>query len=143
RYFDRTQRGDVLSRVTNDIDNAGQSLQQTLGQLLNALLTIIGVITMMVVISPLLALIALVTIPLSVVITTAIAKRSQPQFVAQWKHTGELSARVEETYTGHEVVRVFGRQDETQAAFDAENQQLYEASFRAQFISGLIRPAMM
>jgi ATP-binding cassette, subfamily B, multidrug efflux pump len=143
QYFDRAQRGDVLSRVTNDIDNAGQSLQQTLSQLLNSVLTIIGVLIMMVIISPLLALIALVTVPLSVLIATLIARRSQPQFVAQWKHTGELNARVEETYTGHEVVRVFGRQDETQAAFDAENQRLYEASFRAQFISGLIRPAMM
>jgi ATP-binding cassette, subfamily B, multidrug efflux pump len=143
RYFDRSQRGDVLSRVTNDIDNVGQSLQQTLGQLLNSLLTIIGVLTMMVIISPLLALIALVTVPLSALIAATIAKRSQPQFVSQWKHTGALNARVEETYTGHEVVRVFGRQDDTQAAFDAENEQLYEASFRAQFISGLIRPAMM
>ena len=143
RYFDRAQRGDVLSRVTNDIDNVGQSLQQTLGQLLNSLLTIIGVLVMMLLISPLLAVIALVTVPLSVLITALIAKRSQPQFVDQWKHTGTLNARVEETYTGHEVVRVFGRQDETQAAFDDENNKLYEASFKAQFISGLIRPAMM
>jgi ATP-binding cassette, subfamily B, multidrug efflux pump len=143
RYFDQAQRGDVLSRVTNDIDNVGQSLQQTLGPMLNALLTIIGVLAMMLIISPLLAAIALVTIPLSVLITALIAKRSQPQFVAQWAHTGTLNSRVEETYTGHEVVRVFGRQDETQAAFDAENEQLYEASFKAQFISGLIRPAMM
>src|SRR5690606_35164806 len=103
RYFDRAQRGDVLSRVTNDIDNVGQSLQQTLGQLLNSLLTIVGVLLMMVLISPLLAIIALVTVPLSVLVTTLIAKRSQPQFVAQWKHTGALNARVEETFTGHEV----------------------------------------
>ncbi|HEU4542911.1 MAG TPA: ABC transporter ATP-binding protein [Jiangellaceae bacterium] len=142
-YFDRTQRGDILSRVSNDIDNIGQSLQQTLGQLLTSLLTIIGVLTMMVIISPLLAIVAIVTVPLSIAVTTVIAKRSQPQFVAQWARTGKLNARIEETYTGHEVVRVFGRQDETQAAFDRENEELYESSFKAQFISGLIRPAMM
>ncbi len=143
RYFDRTQRGDVLSRVTNDIDNVGQSLQQTLSQLLTSLLTIVGVLAMMVIISPVLAIVALVTVPLSIAVTTVIAKRSQPHFVAQWARTGTLNARVEETYTGHEIVRVFGRQDETQAAFDRENEELYESSFRAQFISGLIRPAMM
>jgi ATP-binding cassette subfamily B protein len=143
RYFDRTQRGDVLSRVTNDIDNVGQSLQQTLSQLLTSVLTIIGVLTMMVIISPLLAVVAIVTVPLSIAVTALIAKRSQPQFVAQWARTGKLNARIEETYTGHEVVRVFGRQAETQAAFDRENEELYESSFRAQFISGLIRPAMM
>jgi ATP-binding cassette subfamily B protein len=143
RYFDRTQRGDVLSRVTNDIDNIGQSLQQTLSQLLTSVLTVIGVLTMMVIISPLLAVVAIVTVPLSIVVTALIAKRSQPQFVAQWARTGKLNARIEETYTGHEVVRVFGRQAEAQAAFDRENEELYESSFRAQFISGLIRPAMM
>ncbi|HEX6313827.1 MAG TPA: ABC transporter ATP-binding protein, partial [Gemmatimonadaceae bacterium] len=143
RYFDRTQRGDVLSRVTNDIDNVGQSLQQTLSQLLTSVLTIIGVLTMMVIISPLLAVVAIVTVPLSIAVTALIAKRSQPQFVAQWARTGKLNARIEETYTGHEVVRVFGRQAETQAAFDRENEELYESSFRAQFISGLIRPALM
>ncbi len=143
RYFDRTQRGDVLSRVTNDIDNVGQSLQQTLSQLLTSLLTVVGVLTMMIIISPLLAIVAIITVPLSVVVTTMIAKRSQPHFVAQWARTGKLNARVEETYTGHEIVRVFGRQQETQAAFDRENDELYDSSFRAQFISGLIRPAMM
>jgi len=143
RHFDRTQRGDVLSRVTNDIDNVGQSLQQTLSQLLTSVLTIIGVLTMMVIISPLLAVVAIVTVPLSIAVTALIAKRSQPQFVAQWARTGKLNARIEETYTGHEVVRVFGRQAETQAAFDRENEELYESSFRAQFISGLIRPAML
>ena len=143
RYFDRTQRGDVLSRVTNDIDNIGQSLQQTLSQLLTSLLSVVGVLTMMMIISPLLALVAIVTVPVSIAVTTVIAKRSQPHFVAQWARTGTLNARVEETYTGHEVVRVFGRQEETLAAFDRENQELYESSFRAQFISGLIRPAMM
>ena len=143
RYFDRTQRGDVLSRVTNDIDNVGQSLQQTLGQLLTSLLTVVGVLVMMVIISPVLAIVALITVPVSIAVTTMIAKRSQPQFVAQWARTGVLNARIEETYTGHEVVRVFGRQEETQAAFDRENEELYDSSFRAQFISGLIRPAMM
>jgi ATP-binding cassette, subfamily B, multidrug efflux pump len=142
-YFDHSPRGDVLSRVTNDIDNVSQSLQQTLSQILTSLLTVLGVLTMMLVISPLLALIALVTIPLSVVVTALIAKRSQRHFVAQWAHTGALNAQIEEAYTGHAVVTVFGRQDELQQTFQTKNEELYKASFGAQFISGSLRPVMM
>ncbi|WAB82747.1 ABC transporter ATP-binding protein [Microcella daejeonensis] len=142
-YFDRVQRGEVLSRVTNDIDNISQSLQQTMSQLLTSLLTVIGVIVMMVVISPVLALVALITIPLTLVITAVIAKRSQPLFAAQWRHTGELNGQIEETFTGHALVKVFGRQREVEARFRAKNDELFAASFGAQFVSGIIMPAIM
>lgn len=142
RYFDANSRGDVLSRVTNDIDNVSQSLQQTMSQLLTSLLTVLGVLTMMVWISPLLAVIALVTVPLSMIVTALIAKRSQKQFVAQWAHTGALNGQIEEAYTGHTLVRVFGRQREVEQAFGAKNEELYKASFGAQFVSGIIMPAM-
>ncbi|HET9944724.1 MAG TPA: ABC transporter ATP-binding protein, partial [Actinomycetes bacterium] len=114
RYFDTQPRGELLSRVTNDIDNVQQTMQQTFSQMLNALLTLVGVLTMMVLISPLLAVIALVSVPLSVVVTRLVAKRSQPLFVQQWAHTGRLNAHIEESFTGHAVVRVFGRQDEAE-----------------------------
>ncbi|MER7169098.1 ABC transporter ATP-binding protein [Micromonospora sp. NPDC000207] len=142
-YFDRQPRGELLSRVTNDIDNISQTLQQTLSQLLTALLTVLGVVVMMFVISPLLACVALVAVPASVVVTQQIAKRSQPRFIAQWTHTGELNAQIEEAYTGHELVKVFGRQREVEAAFHAKNDELFRASYGAQFISGIIMPAMM
>ncbi len=142
RYFDKESRGDILSRVTNDIDNLGQTLQQALSQLLSAILTLVGVLGMMFWISWQLALIALVTIPLSGVITMRIAKRSQPQFVAQWKSTGSLNGHIEEMYTGHALVKVFGRQQAAAETFKVENDALYTASFKAQFISGLIMPAM-
>ncbi|MCL2795490.1 MAG: ABC transporter ATP-binding protein/permease [Microbacteriaceae bacterium] len=142
-YFDRMPRGELLSRVTNDIDNVQQSLQQTMSQLLQSLLTVVGVLVMMFWTSWLLALIALVTIPLTLVITQQIAKRSQTRFVAQWKHTGALNAQIEESFTGHSLVKVFGRHREVEARFAAKNDQLYDASFGAQFISGIIMPAMM
>ncbi|RNB49102.1 ABC transporter ATP-binding protein, partial [Agromyces tardus] len=142
-YFDRMQRGELLSRVTNDIDNISQSLQQTMSQLLTSLLTVVGVLAMMFFISPLLALIALVTIPLTLFITTVIAKRSQKLFVAQWTHTGTLNAQIEEAYTGHALVRVFGRRHEVERTFTDKNGELFEASFGAQFVSGIIMPAMM
>jgi ATP-binding cassette, subfamily B, multidrug efflux pump len=142
-YFDSKPRGELLSRVTNDIDNVAQSLQQTLSQLLTSLLTVIGVLAMMVYVSPVLAVVALVTVPLSMYITLTIAKRSKPQFVAQWSTTGKLNGHIEEAYTGHELVKVFGRTDESVSAFRELNAQLYASSFRAQFISGLIQPAMM
>jgi len=142
-YFDGAPRGELLSRVTNDIDNISTSLQQTLSQLLTSLLTVVGVVTMMFVISPLLALIALVTIPISMVLTAAIAKRSQVKFVAQWRHTGALNGQIEEAFTGHELVKVFGRQKEIEAEFATKNEELYKAAFGAQFISGLIMPLMM
>jgi ATP-binding cassette subfamily B protein len=142
-YFDKMPRGELLSRVTNDIDNVQQSLQQTLSQLLGSLLTVVGVLVMMFWTSWLLALIALVTIPLTIVVTQQIAKRSQTRFVAQWKHTGELNAQIEEAFTGHALVKVFGRHREVEARFAAKNDELFQASFGAQFISGIIMPAMM
>ncbi|MGG6380338.1 ABC transporter ATP-binding protein [Paenarthrobacter sp. NEAU-H11] len=142
RYFDSIQRGELLSRVTNDVDNISQSLQQTISQAVTSVLTVLGVLVMMVILSPTLALIALVTIPLTLGITALIAKRSQKLFVAQWKNTGELNGQIEETYTGHALVKVFGRQREVEERFRQKNAELYEASFGAQFISGLIMPAM-
>ena len=143
RYFDRQPRGELLSRVTNDIGNLSQSLQQSLSQLLTALLTLVGVVSMMIVISPLLALIAVVTIPLALLATRFIARRSQRHFIAQWTHTGDLNGQIEEVFTGHELVTVFGRQAEVTRDFDAKNAELFGASFAAQFIASLIMPAVM
>jgi ATP-binding cassette subfamily B protein len=142
-YFDNQPRGELLSRVTNDIDNISQSLSQTLSQLLTSLLTVVGVLVMMFVLSPLLAVIALVAVPLSMVVTKQVAKRSQKQFIAQWAHTGALNGQIEEAFTGHELVKVFGRQREVRAAFAAKNDELFKASFSAQFVSGIIMPSMM
>jgi ATP-binding cassette, subfamily B, multidrug efflux pump len=142
RYFDSHPRGDVLSRVTNDIDNIGQTLQQSLTQLITSLLTVVGVLVLMLTISPILAVISLLAVPLSFVVTILIASRSQKQFVAQWASTGTLNGHVEEMHTGHSIVKVFGRQREAIEKFDAENDRLYQASYRAQFISGTIQPAM-
>ncbi len=142
-YFDRLPRGEVLSRVTNDIDNVSQALQQTLSQLLTSVLTVVGVTVMMFVISPTLALVALVTIPAAVLITTVIGKRAQGHFVQQWKTTGELNGQIEEAFTGHALVKVFGRQHEVEQTMGAKNEGLFKASFSAQFISGLIMPSMM
>ena len=141
-YFDKQTRGELLSRVTNDIDNISQALQQTLSQLLTSVLTVIGVTVMMFVVSPILALIALVTIPLSIVVTTVIGKRSQKLFIQQWKSTGELNGHIEEAFTGQSLVKVFGRQREVEAVFAERNGTLYNASFGAQFVSGLIMPTM-
>jgi ATP-binding cassette subfamily B protein len=142
RYFDDHARGDVLSRMTNDIDNISTTLQQNLTQIITAVLTIVGVLIMMLTISPLLAGISVLCVPLSFVLTIIIAKRSQKQFTAQWQCTGDLNGHVEEMFTGHNVVKVFGRQDEAIATFDQHNQKLYQASFKAQFISGIILPVM-
>ncbi|WP_194832660.1 ABC transporter ATP-binding protein [Nocardia sp. XZ_19_369] len=143
RYFDSQPRGDVLSRVTNDVDNVAQSLQQTMSQLIVSVFTVLGILVMMFWISPLLALIALLTVPAAVYVTALIAKRSKPHFVAQWKNTGLVNAQVEEAYTGHEIVTAFGRNREVGAEFDKRNEELYQSSFKAQFISGLIMPAIM
>ncbi|MFI9766000.1 ABC transporter ATP-binding protein [Streptomyces sp. NPDC052415] len=142
-YFDKRQRGEVLSRATNDIDNIGQTLQQSMGQLINSVLTIIGVLAMMFWVSWILALVALVTVPLSFYIATRVGKRSQPHFVQQWRSTGKLNAHVEEMYTGHTLVKVFGRQDESAQQFAEQNEALYEAGFKAQFNSGVMQPLMM
>jgi ATP-binding cassette subfamily B protein len=143
RYFDSTSRGDVLSRVTNDIDNISMTLQQTMTQLITSVLTIFGVLAMMLWISPLLAVISLLTVPLSFWITMMIAKRSQPHFIAQWTWTGTLNGHVEESFTGQELVKVFGHRPASRADFEVANERVYESSFRAQFISGIIQPAMM
>jgi ATP-binding cassette subfamily B protein len=142
RYFDAHARGDLLSRVTNDIDNINTTLQQSLTQSITSVGTVFGVLAMMLWISPLLALISLVTVPLSVLVTMLVAKRSQPQFVNQWKWTGTLNGHVEEMYSGHNLVKVYGRQAHAQAVFDDTNEKMYRASFNAQFISGIIMPAM-
>ncbi|WP_405159489.1 ABC transporter ATP-binding protein/permease [Nocardia sp. NBC_01499] len=143
RYFDSQPRGDVLSRVTNDVDNVSQSLQQTMSQLIVSVFTVLGILIMMFWISPLLALIALLTVPAAITVTALIAKRSKPHFVDQWKNTGLVNAQVEEAYTGHEIVTAFGRNREVGAEFDKRNEELYQSSFKAQFISGLIMPAIM
>ncbi len=142
RYFDSHARGDILSRVTNDIDNIAQTLQQALTQITTSVLTVIGVLIMMYSISPLLATISLLVVPLSVVITVQIAKRSQKQFAAQWEHTGTLNGHIEETHTGRNIVKAFGHEADAETRFDEENEKLYQASFKAQFISGIIQPSM-
>jgi ATP-binding cassette subfamily B multidrug efflux pump len=142
KYFDSHSHGDILSRVTNDIDNVATTLQQGMSQILTSVLTVLGVLAMMLSISALLAGISLVTVPLSVAVAILIAKRSQVQFAKQWKLTGTLNGHVEEMHTGHVLVQVFGRRRKAQEQFDTQNQGLYEASFRAQFLSGIIQPAL-
>jgi ATP-binding cassette subfamily B multidrug efflux pump len=142
-YFDRQPRGELLSRVTNDIDNVSQSLQQTMSQLLTSVLTVFAVLAMMLWISPLLALVALISVPLSMLVTGRVMKRSQGMFVQQWRRTGRLNAHIEETFSGHALVKVYGRQPEAERVFAEENDELYQASFSAQFVSGLIMPMMM
>src|SRR6266508_4976962 len=142
RYFDSHAHGDLLSRVTNDVDNIATTLQQGMSQLLTSLLTVIGVLGMMLCISTLLAVISILMIPLSLVVTVLVAGRSQRQFVAQWARTGVLNGHVEQMHTGHALVQVFGRRQSAIEQFDRHNQALYEASFAAQFLSGIIQPAM-
>lgn len=142
-YYDRSARGDLLSRVTNDLDNLSQSLQQTINQLLNSILMVIAILVMMLTISPLLSLIAVATVPLAVIATAVIAKRSKPHFIGQWASTGKVNALVEETFTGHQLVTAFGRQAEVEAAFDEQNEALYRSSWKAQFISGIVMPTIM
>ena len=142
-YVDGQPRGDLLSRVTNDIDNLAQSLQQTVSQILVSALTLVGVVVMMVTISPLLAVVSLITVPASVWAMKAIGGRARPRFMAQWMHTGELNAQVEEAFTGHAIVKSFGRQREVEERFRETNDELFEASFMAQFTVSLIQPAML
>jgi ATP-binding cassette subfamily B multidrug efflux pump len=142
-YFDKQPRGELLSRVTNDIDNVSQTLQQTMSQLLTSLLTVVAVLGMMFWISPLLALVALISVPISMFVTKAVMGRSQGMFIDQWRRTGKLNAHIEETFSGHALVKVFGRQREVEEVFARENEELYKASFGAQFVSGLIMPVMM
>jgi ATP-binding cassette subfamily B protein len=142
-HVDRQPRGDLLSRVTNDIDNLAQSLQQTMSQILTSVLTLVGVIAMMFVVSPLLAAIALVTVPVSLVAMKQIGGRARPRYLTQWRHTGALNAQVEEVFTGHAIVKSFGRQREAEERFAATNDELYRASFGAQFLASLIQPVML
>lgn len=142
-YIDKNSRGDLLSRATNDIDNIAQSLQQSLSQLVVSLLTIVGVIFMMFTVSVVLALIALTVIPLSLWTMSIIAKRSRAKFISQWNYTGQLNGLVEEAFTGHAIVKVFGRQQEVEERFKNLNDELFKAANSAQFISGAIQPATM
>ena len=141
-YIDGQPRGELLSRVTNDIDNIAQSLQQTLQQIVQSVLMVLGVLIMMLTISPLLTVVAVLTIPVSIIAVMQIAKRSQKKFAAVWANTGELNGQVEEAYTGHALVKVFGRHREVEAEFDKSNQGLYEAAFGAQTLSNSIMPIM-
>ena len=142
KYFDSHSHGDVLSRVTNDIDNVSTTLQQGLSQILSSVLTVVGTLAIMIWISWLLALISLITVPLSVVVTLIIGRRSQVQFRAQWKWTGSLNGHVEEMHTGHALVQVFGRTGKAQDEFEGHNRQLFRSSFRAQLLSGIIQPSI-
>lgn len=139
-YFDTQSRGDLLSRVTNDIDNIASSMQQGLSQILNSILTVASVLVMMLWISPVLALVSLIAVPLSMFASIRIAKRSQREFVEQWSWTGKLNGHVEEMHTGHALVKVFGRREQAISDFSQLNEKLYDSSFKAQFMSGLIQP---
>ena len=141
-YFDTRQRGDVLSRVTNDVDNVQQALQQAFAQLISSVLTVIGIVIMMFIVSWQLALIALIALPLSGAAAGVIGARSQKLFAAQWKNTGELNGQIEESFSGHDLVRVFGRDADMLERFEERNEALYKASFGAQFVSGIIFPVM-
>src|SRR5205085_3666740 len=142
-YVDQQARGDLLSRVTNDLDNVAQSLQQTLSQMLTSVLLLIGVAIMMFTISPFLAAVTLTTVPLSLFAMRVIGARARPRFIAQWRNTGALNAQIEETFTGHAIVKAFGRQREVEERFRATNDDLFDASFGAQFMSSLMQPATM
>lgn len=143
KYYDSRTHGETLSRITNDIDNISNTLQQSLTQMITSVITIIGVIVMMLTISPLLTLICLLTLPLSFVGTILIAKRSQKYFKAQQKTLGELNGHVEEMYTGHPIVKVFGREQQSIDTFTGINDHLYDSGWKSQFISGVIMPVMM
>jgi ATP-binding cassette subfamily B protein len=142
-YIDKQARGDLLSRVTNDIDNVAQSLQQTLSQMLTSVLLLIGVSIMMFTISPLLAVVAMTTVPLSIWGMRVVARRARPRYISQWRATGELNGQIEETFTGHSVVKAFGRQREVEERFRNTNDELFESSFGAQFMSSLMQPYTM
>jgi len=142
KFFDGRTHGEIMSRVTNDVDNIAGTLQQSLTQLISSVVTIVGVVVMMLTISPLLTLITLVVLPLSFIVTQVAAPRAQKHFAEQWKQLGELNGHVEEMYTGHPVVKAFGHERKSVEKFDAVNAKLYQASWRAQFISGLLFPLM-
>ncbi|GAA2515806.1 ABC transporter ATP-binding protein [Winogradskya humida] len=143
RYFDRNPHGEILSRTTNDVDNINVALQEVLGQLPTAVLTVLGVLVVMFWISPLLAAVSLITVPLLMVALAVFGKRSKPHFTAQWEHTGHLTALAEETYSGHALMLAFGRRATVIESFGERNEKLRRASFYAQFFSGLILPAVL
>src|SRR5579883_1104365 len=142
RYFDSRTHGEILSRAVNDMDNISSTLQQSITQLITSLVTVIGVIVMMLFISPLLSLIVLLTLPLSMLVTLGLAKRSQTYFRNQQRSLGQLNGHVEEMYTGHKIVKAFGREAQSIAEFEEFNDKLYQAGWRAQFVSGMIMPLM-
>ena len=142
KYYDSHPHGDILSRVTNDVDNIAHTLQQTITQMLSSIVTVIGVLIMMFKISTLLSWISLAVIPVSLVITLLIARQSQKQFIRQWNSTGAVNAHVEEMFTGHNLVKAFNREKDVLERFRQQNEKLYESSFKAQFISGLIHPVI-
>lgn len=142
KFFDSRTHGEILSRVTNDVDNIASTLQQSITQLITSLVTIVGIIIMMLTISPLMTLICFVTIPLCLVGTRAIISRSQKYFREQWKELGELNGHVEEMYTGHQIVKAFGHERESINKFNSINERLYEVSWKSQFVSGIIMPLM-
>ncbi len=141
-YFDKVQRGELISRVTNDIDNITQTMQQSLSTVVTSVLTVIGVLFMMFTISWQLALVALVSLPLMAVIFGIIGPKSQKAFGIQWRKVGRLNARVEESFSGHALVKVYGREKDSLEKFQEENEELYQAAFKAQFLSGMIMPGM-
>jgi len=142
KYYDNHSHGDILSRVTNDVDNIAHTLQQSITQVVHAIAVVVGVLIMMFSISPLLSWISLIIIPLSLLVTMLVIRRSQKYFIAQWDSTGALNGHIEESFTGHNVIEVFNQQDKAIERFDKENERVYEASFKAQFISSIIRPAV-
>lgn len=142
KYFDSKTHGEILSRATNDVDNISTTLQQSLTQLITSIVTLVGVIVMMLTISPWMTLILIVTLPLSFIAIRMIASRSQKHFMGQQRSLGQLNGHVEEMYTGHKIVKAFGREDESMAAFNEINDKLYHSGWRAQFISGIIMPMM-
>ena len=141
-YFDGRTHGEILSRVTNDMDNIATTLQQSLGQLITSLVTIVGVLVMMISISPVMTLIALVTLPICVAFTGVIAKRSQKYFADQQKIIGELNGHVEEMYTGHKIIKVLVREQTSIAEFRGINGRLHDVAWKAQFVSGIIMPLL-
>ena len=141
-YFDRVQRGELLSRLTNDVDNVANTLQQSLSTAVTSVLTVVGVAAMMLSVSWRLTLVALIVLPLMGVMFGVIGPRSQRAFTAQWARTGRLNVRVEESFSGHALVRTYGRTADSRARFDAENEELYRAGLRAQFLSGIMMPIM-
>lgn len=142
-HFEGQHRGDVLSRATNDVDNVSQSLNQLLNQLIMSVLMLTGALTMMIWLSPLLALIALVSVPVSTLVTVLVARRSQAHFGEQWSSTGAVQAHLEEFFSGHEVVKAFGRQEAAATVFRAGNERLYRAASSAQYLSGMVQPLML